>query len=438
MNASTRQKRGKGIRKRVAPSTVMPKNWKDFLRCDENKTDLFAFLSRRVVHLPLAEGKELYATDGSGVLCSPVESYLACLAPCSQEEANTRLLLHVADAVQKGCKKVTIRTVDTDVVVLAVASFSKIAPDELWVAFGVGSSFHYIAVHEIVATMNPTKCLTLPVLHAFTGCDTVSAFAGRGKKTAWETWKSFPETVAVRRWLVWEQEKLLKGQLQKQETLLHRLQLPNQPGKEDKARPDHCLDTEYTDCSELFSSGCESSGFYSIKPHGSPFPFRVYCDMSDGGGWTVIQRRINGTESFNRSWAEYKDGFGDKDAEFWLGNDNLHYITTQGNYSLRINLGDFDGSQRYAEYKNFQVANEKDHYRLAFGSYVGTAGDALSGSYQVGASEWASHQGIKFSTHDKDNDNYKGNCAQEDNGAGGSTSVTQPILMECTTPTGTT
>ncbi|KAI4819687.1 hypothetical protein KUCAC02_004927 [Chaenocephalus aceratus] len=179
-----------------------------------------------------------------------------------------------------------------------------------------------------------------------------------------------------------EQEMLLKGQLQTQETLLHRLQLPNQPGKEDKARPDQSLDTEYTDCSQLFSYGCESSGFYSIKPHGSPFPFRVYY----------------------------------KDAEFWLGNDNLHYITAQGNYSLRINLGDFDGNQRYAEYKNFQVANEKDHYRLAFGSYVGTAGDALSGSYQVGASEWASHQGIKFSTHDQDNDNYKGNCAQEDNG----------------------
>ena len=86
-----------------------------------------------------------------------------------------------------------MRTVDTDVVVLAVASFRKIAPDELWVAFGVGSSFRYIAVHEIVNTMNPTQCLTLPVFHAFTGCDTVSAFAGRGKKTAWETWKSFPE-----------------------------------------------------------------------------------------------------------------------------------------------------------------------------------------------------------------------------------------------------
>ena len=99
----------------------------------------------------------------------------------------------VADAVQKGCKKVTICTVDTDVVVLAVASFNKIAPDEPRVAFGAGSSFWYIAVPQIVAKMNPRQCLALPGFHAFTGCDTVSAFAGRGKRTAWETWKSFPE-----------------------------------------------------------------------------------------------------------------------------------------------------------------------------------------------------------------------------------------------------
>ncbi|XP_041800263.1 fibrinogen-like protein 1 [Chelmon rostratus] len=216
-----------------------------------------------------------------------------------------------------------------------------------------------------------------------------------------------------------EQEKLLKGQLQKQELLLQRLQLLNQPGNKDKAVSDQSQDTQYTDCSHLYSSGSKSSGFYRIKPHGSPSPVRVYCDMSDGGGWIVIQRRINGTETFNRSWAEYKDGFGDTDAElgeFWLGNDNLHYITAQGNYSLRINLEDFDGNQRYAEYKNFKVDDEKEHYRLTFGTYVGTAGDALSGSYQAGVSEWASHQGIKFSTYDQDNDNYNGNCAQEDKG----------------------
>ncbi|XP_032384451.1 fibrinogen-like protein 1 [Etheostoma spectabile] len=213
-----------------------------------------------------------------------------------------------------------------------------------------------------------------------------------------------------------EKERLLQGQLQKQELLLHRLHLLNQPGNTDTARPVQSQETQYTDCSQIFSSGSKSSGFYTIKPHGSPHPVRAYCDMSDGGGWIVIQRRIDGTQRFNRSWAEYKDGFGDMDAEFWLGNDNLHYITTQGNYSLRINLEDFDGYQRYAEYKNFKVADEKDHYQLTFGTYVGTAGDALSGMDQVGVSDWASHHNMKFSTYDQDNDNYKGNCAQEDKG----------------------
>ena len=104
----------------VAASTMISNNWKDFLCVDENKTELFAFLYNAVFRLPLAEGKELYATDGSGVLCSPAESCLARLAICSQEEADTRLLLHGAYAVQKGCKKLTIHTFDTDAVVLAV------------------------------------------------------------------------------------------------------------------------------------------------------------------------------------------------------------------------------------------------------------------------------------------------------------------------------
>ncbi|KAM7000229.1 fibrinogen-like protein 1 [Tautogolabrus adspersus] len=214
-----------------------------------------------------------------------------------------------------------------------------------------------------------------------------------------------------------EQEKHLRGQLQRQELLLQRLQQLNQPDNKDRAISNQSQDTQHTDCSQLFGSGSKSSGIYRIQPNGSPSPVRVYCDMSDGGGWIVIQRRINGAERFNRSWAEYKEGFGDMDAgEFWLGNDNLHYITSQGNYSLRINMEDFDGNQRYAEYKDFKVANEKDQYRLDFGTYEGTAGDALSGSFQVGVSHWASHQGMKFSTFDQDNDNYKGNCAQEDKG----------------------
>lgn len=181
----------------MASSTLMPKNWKDFLHADDNKTELFSFLSQESTRLPIADGKEVYAIHGREVLCSPEESDLTNLAPCSQEEADTYLLLHVADAVQKRNKKVTIRAVDTDVVVVAASSFSKINPDELWVALGTGSRFRYIAIHELVVTMNPRQCFTLPVFHALTGCETVSAFAGRGKKTAWETWKVFPEVTVA-------------------------------------------------------------------------------------------------------------------------------------------------------------------------------------------------------------------------------------------------
>ncbi|KAL7373698.1 hypothetical protein ABVT39_012891 [Epinephelus coioides] len=101
------------------------------------------------------------------------------LTPCSHKEADTCLLLHVSDAVQKGCKKVTIRTVDTKVVVLAVAMFRKIKPEEMWIA--------------LAKKLDPSTCAALPLFHALTGCDTVSAFAGRGKKKAWESWKAFPE-----------------------------------------------------------------------------------------------------------------------------------------------------------------------------------------------------------------------------------------------------
>ena len=116
LKSTTRQKRGKGVRRRVAPTTAIPQNWKDFLRVDENKSELFRFLSQHVTNLSTGEGKRIYATDGSDVLSSMVDADMTSLVPCSHEEADTRLLLHVADAVQKGFRKVCVRTVDTDVV----------------------------------------------------------------------------------------------------------------------------------------------------------------------------------------------------------------------------------------------------------------------------------------------------------------------------------
>ncbi len=197
LESTTRQKRGKGVRRRVSPTTVIPQNWKDFLRVDENKLELFSFLSQQVTNLPTEEGKCIYTTHGSDVLSSMVDADLTSLVPCSHEEEDTRLLLHVADAVQKGFRKVCVRTVDTDVMVLAVSMFHRISPEELWIAFGTGSNFRYIPVHEIAAAMDPRVCATLHVFHAFTGCDNTSSFGGRGKKTAWNTWKVFPEVTAA-------------------------------------------------------------------------------------------------------------------------------------------------------------------------------------------------------------------------------------------------
>ena len=196
LKGAARLNRRKGIRRRVVPTAAMPNNWKDFLRVDENKTELFNFLSRQVSLLQI-KGREVYATDGPNVNCSFHQADLAGLVPCSHEESDTRLFLHMADAVKKGHKRLLLRTVDTDVVVIAIATLSKIEPDELWVAFGTGGNFRVIAIHEVAAALGPRKSSTLPMFHALTGCDTVSSFAGIGKKTAWSTWYAYPEVTGA-------------------------------------------------------------------------------------------------------------------------------------------------------------------------------------------------------------------------------------------------
>ena len=106
---------------------------------------------------------------------------------------------------------------------------------------------------------------------------------------------------------------------------------------------------------------------------------QVLCDMTtNGGGWTVFQRRLNGSVDFYRDWSSYKNGFGDLHGEFWLGNDNLHRLTAAGSVSLRVDLEDFEGNIRYAEYATFKVADQADKYRIVISGYSGTAGDSLN------------------------------------------------------------
>ena len=147
--------------------------------------------------------------------------------------------------------------------------------------------------------------------------------------------------------------------------------------------------------------GHSISGVYEIDPRDGLGSFNVYCDMqTDGGGWTVFQRRQDGSEDFYRNWADYKSGFGELYGEFWLGLDKIHRLTA-GGVTLRVDLTAPDTSKAFAEYGDFTVGNTKSMYVMYLGGYTGTAGDSLS-----------YHKGMKFTTKDKDNDKDSRNCGE--------------------------
>ena len=126
-------------------------------------------------------------------------------------------------------------------------------------------------------------------------------------------------------------------------------------------------------CADIYKSGQRTDGVYTIKPDNLP-AFDVFCDQTTaGGGWTVFQKRVDGSVNFYLRWTDYKRGFGDPSGEFWLGNEKIHRLASDdNNVRLRVDLEDFEGNTRYAEYNKFGVMNEKDKYRLILGSYSGT------------------------------------------------------------------
>lgn len=191
LKTGTREKRGSGACRRVALSVKIPTNWKSFLRVDDNKTELFGLLAQEVGNIDAA-GKEVYSTYGNQVVTNGSRETLQDLQPCNHEEADTRIFLHVLDAAKQH-RRIMIRTIDTDVFVLAVSQMQRIPQKEVWLAFGTGKQFKYFPINEIARSLGPQKSLALPVFHAFTGCDTVSFFAGKSKKSAWGTWSVFPE-----------------------------------------------------------------------------------------------------------------------------------------------------------------------------------------------------------------------------------------------------
>lgn len=192
-----------------------------------------------------------------------------------------------------------------------------------------------------------------------------------------------------------------------------------------------CKDTvqiqEYTgkDCQEVANKGARSSGLYFIKPLKAKRQFLVYCEIEpSGSAWTVFQRRLDGSVDFNKNWVQYKEGFGylspTDTTEFWLGNEKIHLISTQSTipYVMRVELEDWSGHKSTADYSTFRLGSENDNYRITYAYFLGgDAGDALDGfDFGDDTSDkfYTSHNGMQFSTYDKDNDRYDGNCAEQD------------------------
>ena len=136
----------------------------------------------------------------------------------------------------------------------------------------------------------------------------------------------------------------------------------------------------------------------------------VYCDMeTDGGGWTVFQRRKDGSVDFNREWNDYERGFGNLSGDYWLGLTSLHQLLQLSEANdLRIDLKDYSGNSAYAKYSGFNVGDSRSKYTLTFSGYSGTAGDGIGAAgYSYG-----NVNGMKFSTKDQDNDKWRsGHCA---------------------------
>ena len=146
-------------------------------------------------------------------------------------------------------------------------------------------------------------------------------------------------------------------------------------------------------------SSCNSSDAFATT--------EAYCDMeTDGGGWLVIQRRINGSVDFYRNWTGYVSGFGDLEGEFWYGLENIHCLTTREDVELRIEVGNETTPSIVWTYQLFRVGGAETNYVLTIGEGQGNGRDSM-----------AIQNGRPFSTRDRDNDNWVRNCAAVFGGA---------------------
>lgn len=170
----------------------------------------------------------------------------------------------------------------------------------------------------------------------------------------------------------------------------------------------HAHTGAFRDCEDAYRQGRRENGVYDLLPDNDGLAFKAYCEMTtDGGGWTVIQRRLDGSVTFQRDWINYVRGFGNLKHEFFLGLEKIYRLSKSYNSQLRVNLTDWEGARAYAKYSTFGIGSSQTYYTLTVSGYFGTAGDSMG-----------VHNGMRFTTTDVDNDkNPALNCAVASHGA---------------------
>ena len=162
----------------------------------------------------------------------------------------------------------------------------------------------------------------------------------------------------------------------------------------------------------MIDSTPPANGIYEIshvcgdKPHVFHTSIPALQARCSNGGWTVILRRkadVSQQVNFNRTWNDYKHGFGDLNTEFWYGLRNIHCLTTRQQVDLHIVLKYANGTEHTYIYQYFKVDGPEDKFTL----HVGQRQPG------PGRDNMAYHNGRPFSTYDKDNDASSSNCAHD-------------------------
>lgn len=234
--------------------------------------------------------------------------------------------------------------------------------------------------------------------------------------------------------------RVLEGVLDKIRLKIQKLEKAIQAQREDCKEP--CTTkcpipvVSGRECEDIYRRGGKDSQMYLIHPDPQSPPYKVFCDQTtQNGGWLVIQNRLDGSVDFGRRWDEYRSGFGniafdagkghcETPGEYWLGNDRISELTKMNPTEVLIEMQDWTGARVHAQYRQFTIQTQASNYLMAVSGYSGNAGDGfMQGSTELFGENrtMTIHNGMMFSTYDRDNDNWNPGdpskqCAREDGG----------------------